>query len=117
LVCAVPVVPSSLETTVSRDEPTQLRRLVDATEAQLRKVQEEKEKDTESLKKEKEEVLEKLRVARYCVTAYKNEKDEFWTMLEEDKEKIQREKDQLLAEQPTVKEAVSKALRSVPGLA
>jgi hypothetical protein len=38
-------------------------------------------------------------------------------MLEEDKEKIQREKDQLLAEQTAVKEVVSRALRSVPGLA
>jgi hypothetical protein len=50
------------------------------------------------LNKEKEEFLEKLRVAWYCVTAYENEKDEFWTMLEEDKVNIQREKDQLLAE-------------------
>jgi hypothetical protein len=68
-------------------------------------------------KQEKEEVLEKLRVARYYVTAYENEKDEFWEMLEEDKEKIQREKDQLLAEQTTVKEVVNKALLSMPGLA
>jgi hypothetical protein len=51
-----------------------------------------------SLEKEKEEILEKLRVAQYCVTTYENEKDEFWAMLEEDKVKIQREKDQLLAE-------------------
>jgi hypothetical protein len=99
------------------DEPAQLRILADATEARLQKVQEEKEKATESLKKEKEEVLEKLRVARYCVTAYENEKDEFWVMLEEDKEKIQREKDQLLAEKTVVKEVVRRALRSVPGLA
>jgi hypothetical protein len=38
-------------------------------------------------------------------------------MLEEDKVKIQREKDQLLMEQTVVKEAVNKSLRSVPGLA
>jgi DNA-directed RNA polymerase subunit N (RpoN/RPB10) len=69
------------------DEPAQLRRLADATEARLQRVQEEKEKAIEALKKEKEEVLEKLRVARYCVTAYENEKDEFWAMLEEDKER------------------------------
>jgi hypothetical protein len=49
------------------------------------------------LKQEKEEVLEQLRVARYCATAYENERNEFRVMLEEEKEKIQREKDQLLA--------------------
>jgi hypothetical protein len=38
-------------------------------------------------------------------------------MLEEDKEKIQRKKDQMLAEETTVKEVVSKALLSMPGLA
>jgi hypothetical protein len=38
-------------------------------------------------------------------------------MLEGDKVKIQREKDQLLVEQTAVKEVVRKALRSVPGLA
>jgi hypothetical protein len=69
------------------------------------------------LKQEKEEILEKLRVARYCVTAYENEKDEFRAMLKEDKEKIQREKDQLLTEKTIVKEVVGRALRSVPGLA
>jgi hypothetical protein len=41
----------------------------------------------------------------------------FRAMFEEDKEKIQKEKDQLLAEQTVVKEAVTKALRSVSGLA
>jgi hypothetical protein len=61
--------------------------------------------------------LEKLRVARYCVTTYENEKDEFWEMLEEDKVKIQREKDQLLIEHNTVKEVANKELRYVPGLA
>jgi hypothetical protein len=38
-------------------------------------------------------------------------------MLEEDKEKIQREKDQLLTEKTVVKEVVRKSLHSVPGLA
>ena len=36
---------------------------------------------------------------------------------EEDREKIQKEKDQLLAEQIVVKEVVTRALCSVPGLA
>jgi hypothetical protein len=61
--------------------------------------------------------LEKLRVVWYCVTAYKNEKDELWAMLEEDKVKIQREKDQLLAKQTTFKEVVRKSLHSVPSSA
>jgi hypothetical protein len=38
-------------------------------------------------------------------------------MFEEDKAKIQKEKDQLLAEKTVVKEAVTKSLRSVSGLA
>jgi hypothetical protein len=38
-------------------------------------------------------------------------------MLEEENVKIQKEKYQLLAEQTTVKESVTKALRSMPGLA
>jgi hypothetical protein len=55
---AVPTAPSSSETIELGDEPTQLRRLADATEARLQKVQEEKEQATEALKKEKEEILE-----------------------------------------------------------
>jgi hypothetical protein len=74
---AVPTAPSSSETAELGDEPAQLRRLADVTEARLQKVQEEKEKAIEALKQEKEEVLEKLRVARYCVTAYENEKMSF----------------------------------------
>jgi hypothetical protein len=41
------------------------------------------------------------------VTAYESERDEFQEMLEEDKEKIQREKDQLLVEKTAVKEVVA----------
>ena len=69
------------------------------------------------MKQEKEEILDQLRVAWYCVTTYENKKDEFWAMLEEDKEKIQREKDQLLAEEAATKEVVSRSLLSVPCLA
>jgi hypothetical protein len=69
------------------------------------------------LKQEKEEVLEQLRVVRYYVTTYENEKDEFRAMLKEEKAKIQREKDQLLLEQTAVKEVVNKALLFFPGLA
>jgi chromosome segregation ATPase len=113
---AVPTAPSSSETAELGDEPTQLRRLADATEARLQKVQEEKEKATEALKKEKEEVLEKLRVARYCVTTYENEKDEFQAMLEE-KAKDTERKGPVAHRETAVKEVVRKALHSVPGLA
>jgi phosphopantetheinyl transferase (holo-ACP synthase) len=87
------------------------------TEARLQKVQEEKEKAKEALKHDKEEFIEQLQFAQYCVTTYENEKYEFRAILEEDKAKIQREKDQFLAEKTAVKEAVNKALCSVPGLA
>jgi outer membrane PBP1 activator LpoA protein len=56
------------------DELAQLRRLANVTEARLQIVQKENEKATESLKQEKDEALEQLRVARYYVTAYENEK-------------------------------------------
>jgi hypothetical protein len=42
------------------DEPTQLRRLEDATEARFQRAWEEKEKATKALKKEKYEVLIQL---------------------------------------------------------
>jgi vacuolar-type H+-ATPase subunit I/STV1 len=61
---AVPIVPSSVEIVELGDEPTQLRRLVDATKARLHQFQEEKEQATEALKQEKEEVLEQLRVVQ-----------------------------------------------------
>jgi D-alanine-D-alanine ligase-like ATP-grasp enzyme len=101
-------VPSSSQVTELGDEPTQLRRLADATEARLQKVQEEKEKATEALKQEKEEVLEKLRVARYCVTAYENEKDEFQAMVQEEKVSY-RKKRTSCSEKAMVKEVVNKS--------
>jgi predicted nucleic acid-binding Zn-ribbon protein len=101
---------SSLEGIELGDEPTQLRRLADATETRLRRVQEEKEKATEALRQEKEEALEKLWVVQ-------QEKDDIRAKFEEEREKIQKEKDQLLAEQTVVREAVTRALRFVPGLA
>ena len=47
---AVPTASSSTEIVELEDEPTQLRRLADATEARLRRVQEEKEHATEVVK-------------------------------------------------------------------
>jgi phosphopantetheinyl transferase (holo-ACP synthase) len=62
------------------------------------------------LKQEKEEVLEKLRVSQ-------KEKDEIRVKFDQNNAKIQEEKDQLLTEQTAVKEAVTKALHVVSGLA
>jgi UTP:GlnB (protein PII) uridylyltransferase len=110
LSCAVSTAPSSAENVELGDDPTQLRRLVYATETRLRRVQEEKEKATEALRQEKEEALEKLRVAQ-------QEKDDLRAKFEVDKEKIQKEKDQLLAEQIGIREAVTRELSFVSGLA
>jgi vacuolar-type H+-ATPase subunit I/STV1 len=77
----VPIAPSSSQIVELGDEPTQLRRLVDAIEARLQKFQEEKEKAIEALKKEKDKILEQLRVARYNVSAYEIEREEFQEML------------------------------------
>jgi hypothetical protein len=52
-----------------------------------------------------------------CVTTYEKEKDEIQAMFEEDKEKIQKEKYQLLVEKTVVKEVVTKEIFSMSGLA
>jgi chromosome segregation ATPase len=106
---AVSTVPPPSEEPELGDEPTQLRRIVDATEARLRRAQEEKEQATVALKQAQEEVVEQCRVAQ-------QEKDDLQTKFEEEKAQIQQEKEQLLVEQIGVKEAVSRALRSVTGL-
>jgi VIT1/CCC1 family predicted Fe2+/Mn2+ transporter len=67
------------------------------------------EQATEALKQVQKVVIEKRRVAQ-------QEKVSLQTKFEEEKVQIQQEKEQLLAEQVGVKEAVSRALRSVTGL-
>jgi phosphopantetheinyl transferase (holo-ACP synthase) len=62
-----------------------------------------------ALKQEKEEVLEKIQVAQ-------KEKDEIRPKFKKNNVKIQEENYELLAEQTVVKEAVTKALRSMSGL-
>jgi hypothetical protein len=62
------------------------------------------------LRQEKEEALEKLWVVQ-------QEKDKLWAKFEEDQEKIQKENDQLLAEKTVVREAVTRALSYLSGLA
>jgi hypothetical protein len=58
------------------------------------------------LKQAKEEALEQRRFAQ-------QEKDDLQAKFEEDREQIQKEKEQLLAEQIGVKEVVTRALHSV----
>jgi hypothetical protein len=70
----------------------------------------EKEQATETLKKAKEVTLEKIKFV-------KKEKYDLQAKFEEDREKIQRQKDQLLVEQTTVKEELDRALSSLLGLA
>jgi hypothetical protein len=62
------------------------------------------------LRQEKEEALEKLWVVQ-------QEKDKLWEKFEEDQEKIQKENDQFLAEKTVVREAVTRALSYLSGLA
>jgi phosphopantetheinyl transferase (holo-ACP synthase) len=69
-----------------------------------------KDPPIEALKQEKKEILDQLQVAQ-------KEKNEIWAKFEQNNAKIQEEKDQLLAEKTAVKEAVTKTLRYVSGLA
>jgi hypothetical protein len=105
----VSTVPPSSEGTELGDEPAQLRRIADATEALLHHVQEEKEQATEALKKEKQEAIEQRQVAQ-------QEKYGIQAKFAEDRAQIQKEKEQLLANQIGVKEAVIRALRFLVGL-
>jgi hypothetical protein len=108
--CAVSTVPSSAENIELGDEPTQLHILADATETRFHRVKEEKEKEKEALRQEKEDALEKLQVVQ-------QEKDNLRVKFKEDKEKIWKEKEKLLVEQTLVREAVTRALSSMSGLA
>jgi hypothetical protein len=62
-----------------------------------------------ALKKAQEEVIEKCRITHQDKAALQSK-------FEEEKEKIQREKEKFLTEQVGVKQVVSKSLRSVVGL-
>jgi hypothetical protein len=73
------------------------------TEAHLRRAQEETEQATQALKQVQEVLVEQCRLAE-------QEKVSLQTKFEEEKAQIQQEKEQLLAEQLEVKEAVNRAL-------
>jgi hypothetical protein len=91
------------------DEPAQLRRLADAVEARLRRAQEEVEQATQTLKQVQGDIVEQRRIAE-------QEKVSLQAKFEAEKAQMQQEKEQLLAEQLEVKEAVNRALHSVTGL-
>jgi hypothetical protein len=91
------------------DEPAQLHRVADVVEAHLRRAQEEAEQATQALKQVQGVLIEQRRVAE-------QEKISLQTKFDEEKVQMQQEKEQLLAGQLEVKEAVNRALRSVTGL-
>jgi hypothetical protein len=63
------------------DEPAQLRRIADVTEAHLHRVQEEKEQAIVALKKKQEEFIEQRRVMQ-------QEKDDLQVKFAEDRAQI-----------------------------
>jgi hypothetical protein len=91
------------------DEPTQLHRLVDEVKARLHHAQEEIEQATQALKQVQGILVEQCRVAE-------QEKVSLQVKFEEEKVQMQQEREQFLAEQLEVKEAVNRALLSVTGL-
>jgi hypothetical protein len=64
------------------DDPSQLFKLVDVTEAHLRRAQDDKDQATLTLKQAQEAMLEKRQVSQ-------KEKDDLQTKFEEEKEQIQ----------------------------
>jgi hypothetical protein len=68
------------------DEPSQLCRLDDATEAHLHRAQEEKEQTTVAMKQAQEEIVEKRRVAQ-------KEKEDLQAKFEEERAQAKQEKE------------------------
>jgi hypothetical protein len=91
------------------DEPAQLHRLADVTEARLHHAQEEIEQATYTLKQVQGVLIEQHQVEE-------QEKVSLWAKFEEEKTQMQQEKEQLLAKQLEVKEAINRALHPVTGL-
>jgi hypothetical protein len=96
-------------TTEEGDEPVQLRKIADRVEVHLWKAQEETTQATQALKQAQEEIIEQRRAAQ-------QEKDTLQAKFEEDRAKIQKEKEQLLAKQIGIEEVVNRSFLSVTGL-
>jgi DNA anti-recombination protein RmuC len=88
---AVSTGPPPSEETELGGEPTQLRKIIDATKAHLRHMWEEKEQATVALEKEQDEIIEQCRVAQ-------QEKDDLQINFEEDRAQIQQEKEKMFTE-------------------
>jgi hypothetical protein len=102
----VSTAPLSLGTPELGDEPAQLHRLADTVEAHLRRAQEETTQATQALVQVQGVLVEQRRAAE-------QEKSALQAKFDEEKAQLQQGKEQLLAEQLEVKEAVNRALRSV----
>jgi hypothetical protein len=96
-------------TTEAGDESVQLHRIADIVEVRLRKVEEVTTQATQALKQAQEEIIEQRRAAQ-------QEKEAIQEKFDRDRVKIQKEKEQLLAKQIGIEEAVNRAFRSVTGL-
>jgi hypothetical protein len=91
------------------DESVQLHKIVDTVKVGLRHAQEEKAQATQALKKEQEEIIEQCQ-------ATQQEKNALQAKFEEDREKIQKEKEKLLTKQIGIEEVVNRSFHSVNGL-
>jgi hypothetical protein len=103
---AVSMMPLTMETPGTGDEPTQLRQITEKVEARLRQAQEDIVQATQALAQEHSTHREQQRKVEQEQLALQAK----W---EEEKAQLQQSKDQLLAEQLEVQERVHKALRSV----
>jgi hypothetical protein len=102
----VSTAPLSVGTPEEGDEPAQLHRITDSVEARLRKAQDEAEQAIQALTQVQGVLVEQ----RSAAEQEKSALQEKWN---DEKAQLQQGKEQLLAEQLEVKEAVNRALHSV----
>jgi hypothetical protein len=91
------------------DESVQLHRIADLVEVRLRKEEEVTVQATQALKHAHEEIIEQRQAAQ-------QEKEAIQEKFDKECAKIQKEKEQLLAKQIGIEEAVNRAFLSVTGL-
>ena len=91
------------------DESVQLHRIVDLVKVHLQKAEEVTTQATQSLKHAHEEIIEQRQAAQ-------QEKEAIQENFDKELTKIQKEKEQLLAKQIGIEEAVNKSFCSMNGL-
>jgi hypothetical protein len=106
---AISIAPLPEGTTEEGNEPDQLRKIADTVKVRLRHAQEEIAQATQALKQAQEEIIEQRR-------AMQQEKDALQAKFDEDRAKIQKEKELLLTKQIGIEEAVNRAFFSVTSL-